>query len=229
MARGAGAAEAAGGARGAGPRDRLRDRGHRRGRRAGHSRRPAGAAAAGVEARGKFHRRDHQPFDRRSRGARRSRDRPLHRPAEHPGGRRAARLPGNPLRRGRQALSAGREHRASVALRLGGHRRRARSARRHRLADPQGADEEPHPRDRPRADQDRGRAQASRGAAAEPCARRDGRIRRGLPLRGDRRPADRDRRDHRRSRDRPPDGPADLRRRGLRQDRGGAARGLRSR
>ena len=102
--------------------------------------------------------------DRRSRRACRSRHRPLHRVAEHRGGRRAARLPGNPLRRGRQALSAGREHRAAVALRLGGHRRRARPARRHRLADPQGAAEEPHPRDRPRADQDRGRAAS--------CARR---------------------------------------------------------
>ena len=44
--------------------------------------------------------------------------------------------------------------------------RRARPARRRRLADAQGADEEPHPRDRPRADQDRGRAAS--------CARRRG-------------------------------------------------------
>ena len=48
----------------------------------------------------------------------------------------------------RQAVPAGGEHRAAVALRLGGHRRRTRPARRHRLADPQGAAEEPHPRDR---------------------------------------------------------------------------------
>ena len=53
------------------------------------------------------------------------------------------------------------------------------------------------------------------------------RILRRLPLRGDRRPAGRHRRRARRSRLRPADGPADLRRRRLRQDRGGAARRLR--
>ena len=47
------------------------------------------------------------------------------------GGRRAARLPGNPLCRRRQIISAGREHRAVVALRLGRSRRRARPAGRH--------------------------------------------------------------------------------------------------
>ena len=125
-----------------------------------------------VQARGEFHRRGDEPVGRRSGGACRSRHRPLHRLAEHRGGRRAARLPGNPLRRGRQALPAGGEHRAVVALRLGGHRRRARSARRHRLAEPQGAAEEPHPRDRPRADQDRGGAQIARGAEARDRARR---------------------------------------------------------
>ena len=166
VARGAGAAEAAGRARGAGPRRRLRDRRHRRRQRAGHPGRPAGAAAARVQALGQFHRRGDEPLGRRSRRACRSRHRPLHRLAEHRGRRRAARLPGNPLRRERQALPAGREYRAAVALRLRGHRRRARPARRHRLAEPQGAAEEPHPRDRPRADQDRGRAQAARGAEA---------------------------------------------------------------
>ena len=45
LAGGVGAAEAAGRARGAGPRRRLRDRGRRRRQRAGHSGRPAGAAA----------------------------------------------------------------------------------------------------------------------------------------------------------------------------------------
>ena len=57
----------------------------------------------------------------------------------HRGGRRAARLPRDPLRRRRQAVPAGREHRAAVALRLGGHRGRARPARRRRLAGAQGA------------------------------------------------------------------------------------------
>ena len=57
---------------------------------------------------------------RRPRRPRRSRHRPLHRPEDHRGGRRAARLPRNPLCRRRPALPAGREHRASVALRLRG-------------------------------------------------------------------------------------------------------------
>ena len=69
---------------------------------------------------------------------------------------------------------------------------------------------------------------AARGAAARRAEHgRLRRVLRPLPLRGDRRPADRDRRDARRSRRRPADGPADLRRRRLRQDRGGAARRLR--
>ena len=171
--------------------------------RAGHPGRPPGAAAPRRKARGEFHRRGDEPLGRRSRRACRSRHRPLHRVAEHRGRRRAARLPGNPLRRGRQALPAGREHRAAVALRLGGHRRRARPARRHRLADPQGADEEPHPRDRPRADQDRGRAAScARRRKLDDGGRRVRRIRRGLPLRGNRRPADGDRRHARRSRHR---------------------------
>ena len=48
--------------------------------------------------------------------------------------------------------------------------RRARPARRRRLAGAQGADEEAHPRDRRRTDQDRRRAAVARGAAA--CRRR---------------------------------------------------------
>jgi len=46
----------------------------------------------------------------------------------------AARLPRNPLRRRRQAVPAGREHRAPVALRFRKRRRRARPARLGRLA-----------------------------------------------------------------------------------------------
>ena len=71
-----------------------------------------------------------EPLRRRPRRPCRSRHRPLRRPARHRGGGRAARLPGDPLCRRRQAVPAGREHRASVALRLGGGRRRARPARR---------------------------------------------------------------------------------------------------
>ena len=50
-----------------------------------------------------------------------------------------------------------------------------------------------------------------------------------FPLRGNRRSARRDPGDPEGSRKRPADGPADLRRRRLRQDRGGAARGVRGR
>ena len=53
------------------------------------------------------------------------------------------------------------------------------------------------------------------------------RVRRPLPLRGDRGPGHRNRRRARRSRRRPADGPPDLRRRRLRQDRGRAPRRLR--
>ena len=119
---------------------------------------------------GEFHRRGDEPLGRRPRGACRSRHRPLRRTARHRGGRRAARLPGTALRRRRQAVPAGREHRASVALRLGGDRGRPRPARRRRLAGAQGAHEEPHPRDRQRADQDRGRAADARGAQARPSS-----------------------------------------------------------
>ena len=91
------------------------DASHRQ--RAGHSRRPPGAAAPRHAPRRQFHRRGHQPRARRSGRARRSRHRPLCRLAADPGRRRAARLPGNPLRRRRQAVSAGRERRPAVALR----------------------------------------------------------------------------------------------------------------
>ena len=63
----------------------------------------------------------------------------------------------------------------------------------------------------------------------EAAAPRLGGVLRPLPLPGDRRPAQRHRRRDRRHRRRPADGPADLRRRRLRQDRGGDARGLRRR
>ena len=69
----------------------------------------------------------------------------------------AARLSGTALRRWRQAVPAGRESRAPLALRLGGYRVAARPARRGRVAGPQGPDEEPHSRDRAWAHQDRSR------------------------------------------------------------------------
>ena len=173
VAAGARVAEAGGGARRARHRVRLRDRRRRHRQRAGHSRRPAGAAAPRHAPRRQFHRRGHQPRARRSGGARRSRHRALRRLAADHGGGRAARLPGNPLRRRRQALSAGGERRPAVALRRRADQRRSRPARRRQLAGAQGAHEEPHPRDRRRTDQGRGRAADARGAALQ---RRAGRL-----------------------------------------------------
>ena len=68
---------------------------------------------------GEFHRGGDEPRGRRSRRACRSRHRPVRRAARDRSRRRAARLPRNPLRRRRQAVPAGREHRAALALRLG--------------------------------------------------------------------------------------------------------------
>ncbi len=59
-------------------------------RRAGYSRRPAGAAAPRLEESREFHRRGHQPVGRRSGGPCRSRHRPLHRSADHRSRGRAA-------------------------------------------------------------------------------------------------------------------------------------------
>ena len=69
-------------------------------------------APQGAPRRRRHHRGD-QPRRRRLRRARRPRHRPLRRPHHHHRARRPARLPGDRLRRGRQALSARREHRAA--------------------------------------------------------------------------------------------------------------------
>ena len=74
-----------------------------------------------TQARRKSARRDRRAVGGRSRRACRSRHRPLHRPGDDHRRRRAARLSRAALRRRRQALSAGRKHRASDALRLRGH------------------------------------------------------------------------------------------------------------
>ena len=160
-------AQAGGGAGRARHRIRFRDggRGHRQ--RAGHSRRSFSAAAPRHAPRRQFHRRGHQPGTRRSGGARRSRHRALCRPAGDHGDGRAARLPGNSLRRRRQALFAGGERRPAVALRRRASKRRSRPARQRQLAGAQGAHEEPHSRDRRRIDQGGGRAADARGAALQ--------------------------------------------------------------
>ena len=172
VAAGAIAAQAQRGAGGARHRIRLRDRRRRGRQRAGHPRRPAGAAAPRRQEGGALHPGGDQPRARRSGGARGSRHRPLPWTAGDRSSRRAARLPRNPLCRRRQALSAGGERRALVALRRGGIGRRSRPARRQQLAGAQGAHEEPHPGDRRRTDQDRRRAAIARGAQADGADRR---------------------------------------------------------
>ena len=121
---------------------------------------------------------------RRFRRARRPRHRPLRRAAP-PSPRWARRTIACEiaLRRRRQALPAGREHRAAVALRLRRRRRPARPARRRGLADAQGPPQAAPARDRLRADQDRRPAPAARGAGAGAAAGRLRRVRRPLPLR----------------------------------------------
>ena len=139
-------------------------------RRAGHSRRPAGAPVEAQAPRAGRARRGLRADRRRSRRPYRSRRRPLRRLEDDRGGGRAARLPRDPLRRRRPAVPAGREPRTAVALRLGDGR--ARPARRRRLADAQGAAEEARarnggrtdPRRRPAHDPRRAAPHAARGA-----------------------------------------------------------------
>ena len=103
-----------------GPRNRFRDRGLRDRRRAGHSRRPIGAAATGLEARREFHSRGDEPRGRRPRRSRRSWYRAISSGLQTSKPRRAARLPRTSLRRRRQAVPTGRKHRVAVALRQRG-------------------------------------------------------------------------------------------------------------
>ena len=229
--RGAGAAEARDRARGARPRERLRDRRRRRHRRAGHSRRPPGAPAPAAQAPDNFIAEATQPRRRRSRRPCRSRHRPLRRPARR--SRRRARRTIASSCTMPAATSCSCRSRTSNFCRATARtrqRRRARPARRRRLADAQGAHEEPHPRDGGRADQDRRRARncARRRRSPSPpglydefCARfpyeeTEDQQAPSTPCIDDLAHG-------------PADGPARLRRCRLRQDRGGAARGLRDR
>ena len=213
-------------ARGAAARNRLRGVGPRRHRRPGRARRPLHPHHA-AEARRRRADGSLKPRGGRSRRPRRPRHRPLLRAQDHRGGRGAARLPGNPLRRQRPAVPAGGEHRASLPLRRGGIGGRSRPARRRRLAEPQGAAQEAHPRHGGAADQDGGRAADAAGAGALAALRPLRRILGALSLRGDGRPGRGDRRGARRPFRRAADGPARLRRRRLRQDGSGAPRRLR--
>ena len=185
---------------------------------------PAGAPPA--EACRGVPRRCRGARGRRSGGARGPRYRPLRRPGHARGRSRAPRLPAHPLRRRRPAVPAGREHRAAVPLRLGRSAGRAGPARRCRLAGAQGEAQATHPRHGEPAHRARGGACDPARAAACRARRPLRRLLRGLPLRRDRRSGPRHRRGDRRPRRRAGDGPAGLRRRRLRQDGSGAARGL---
>ena len=102
----------------------------------------------------------------------RARHRPLRRPGHARDPVRAARLPAADLRRRRQAVRAGREHRRAEPLRRGGGGRRPRPAGRRRLAVAQGAAEAAHRRHGRPADQDRRRARHPPRRDDEPAGRR---------------------------------------------------------
>ena len=126
-----------------------------------------------------------------------------------------------------QALSAGGEHRPSDPLRLRERRRAGRPPGRGRLAGAQGQGQGTPARHGRGPDRHRRRQGHPRDRGHRAAARSVRRVLRPLPLRGDRRPAERHRRRACRPGRRPAHGPADLRRRGFRQDRGRPARRLR--
>ena len=196
-------------------------------RRRGHHRRSAVAAGQEAAAVRALHRRGRGLERRRPGRPSRARRRAIRRPGHAGDPVRAARLPQADLRGRRQALRAGREHRRAEPLRLGGGGRGARPPGRRRLAVAQGAAEAAHRRHGRPADQDRGRTRHPPRRDHEPARRRLRGVLRPLPLRRDRRSAPGHLRRARRHVVRQADGPADLRRRRLRQDRGGVARGLR--
>ena len=198
-------------------------------RRGGHPRRPPVAAGQEAAAVRTLHRRGGGAQRGRPGRSSRARRRPLRRPGDARDPECAPRLPAADLRRRRQALRTGREHRRAEPLWRGGGGRGPRPPGRRRLAVAQGQAEAAHCRHGRPPDQDRRRARhpPRRDAGAARRALRG--ILRPLPLRRDRRPAPGDLRRARRSVLGQADGPADLRRCRLRQDRGGAARGIRRR
>ncbi len=165
-----------------------------------------------------------RPAHRRHRRPRGPRHRPLRRLRHEDGDGRHARLPRARVRQ-RQGVDAHRHARQDLALRRRG--RRAPVAQPHgrlALGDDEGA------RPPRRAGARRRAAQPLRRAPPPPRPRLPGglrgaaRARVRLPVPRDARPARRDRRRDGRHGGRAADGPADLRRRRLRQDRGRAAR-----
>ncbi len=169
----------------------------------------------------------HGPPRRLARRARGPRHRALHRLRDEDRGRRDARLPRARVPRRRPRLRAERPAPQDQPLR---GRRRGRPAALEARRQAVGADEAEGPARRSgarrRADQPLRRAQAPRGPRLPARQRVAARVRGPLPVPRDARPARGDRGGPRRHGGGAPDGPPDLRRRGLRQDRGGAARGL---
>ena len=110
--------------RGVAARARLRARWPRSHRRGGHSRRPPVAAGQEAPAVGALHRRGGGAQRRRPGRPSRARRRPLRGPGDAGNPARAPRLPAAHLRRRRQALRAGREHRRAEPLRRGARRAR---------------------------------------------------------------------------------------------------------
>ncbi len=167
----------------------------------------------------------HRPAHGRHRRPRGPRHRALRRLRHQDGRRRHARLPQPRVRGHRQGLPAGRPAREDLALRR--RRRRAPAAvqaRRHALGQAQGARPQGRPGARRRAAQPLRRAQAPPRPRLRARLGLAARVRGALPVPRDARPARRDRVGQGGHGVRAPDGPADLRRRRLRQDRGRAAR-----
>ena len=206
--------------------DRARtgfEAGLRRSRRAGHSRRPPGAPAKQAARAG------------RAGGSQRAHGGDLVVHIDHGIGRfvglqtiEAAGAPHDCLEstsRGRPAVFARRKTRAAFALRLrDGRARQARPAAAGRRAR---RGEEARARNGGRTDSRRRRAHDPRRPAAHRAGGALRRILRPVSLRRDAGPGERHRSHARRPRRGPSDGPARLRRRRLRQDRGRVARRLR--
>ena len=182
---------------------------------------PAAPAARGAARRPGRHGGLHGAAGGRRGGARGTRDRPLRRLRDQDRGRSHARLPGAGVQGRGPRLRAERPAPQDQPLR--GRRRRrpsALEARRQAV----GADEVARPPRRAgagrRADQPLRRAQAPGGPRLPAGLRVAARLRAGLQLPRDARPDGRDRAGQGGHGGGAPDGPPDLRRRGLRQDRG---------
>jgi len=168
------------GRRGLAARSRLRPRRTRNHRRGRHSGRPAIAAAEEAPPVRALHRRSRGTERRRPGGAPRARRGALRRPGDPGNPLCAARLPAAHLRRRRQALRAGGEHRRAQSLWRGGRGCRSRPAGWRRVAVAQSQAEAAHRRHGRPADQDRRRKSDPARRGDEPAG---GRLRRVLRAR----------------------------------------------